>query len=326
MAINGDVRVKNRIGSWCAVVRLAIAATVGLTGSAWAGPSTVDTTNGFLAPTPSLLYTYPKIGSTYVRSAKGLKTYAATLTVAGSSRRYIVMRPDPAPAGAPVMLMLHPRDTSPEVMTNLTNAVDYVATQGFWAVMPQATNGVWQETASNGTQDVAFMRALIDTLATQGVDKNRVYAIGYSSGGLFASRLACEMSDRIAAFGVVSGSTRYETLVSCAPPIHRPKQFFLGTHDPLQLYDSGRAVVQEWSRKQKCSGVVSNLLPDRANDSTTVQRDDYTGCTGSVLQLFTVYGGGHAWPGGLTGATSVTTQDISATGLFWAMARSFRTN
>ncbi|MGH8516890.1 MAG: alpha/beta hydrolase family esterase, partial [Panacagrimonas sp.] len=273
-------------------MRLAIAATLGLSGSAWAGPSTVDTTHGFLVPTPTLAYTYPKIGSTYVRSAKGLKVYAATLTVTGSSRRYIVMRPDPAPAGAPVMLMLHPRDTSPEIMTNLTNAVDYVATQGFWAVMPQATNGVWQETASSGTQDVTFMRALIDTLAAQGADKNRVYAIGYSSGGLFVSRLACEMSDRIAAFGIVSGSTRYETLVSCAPPVHRPKQFYLGTQDPLQLYDSGRAVVQEWSRKQKCSGVVSNSLPDRANDSTTVQRDDYTGCSGTHLQLFTVYGGG----------------------------------
>lgn len=167
------------------------------------------------------------------------------------------------------------------------------------------------------------MRALIDTLGTQGADKKRVYAIGYSSGALFASRLACELSDRIAAFGIVSGSTRYETLVSCAPPIHRPKQFFLGTQDPLQLYDSSRAVVQDWSRKQKCSGVVSNTLPDRANDSTTVQRDDYTGCTGTHLQLFTVYGGGHAWPGGLTGATAVTTQDISATGLFWTNGAGF---
>lgn len=317
---------KERVGSWFKGMQLALAvALVGVTGSAFAA-STVDGTNGFLVPQPALAYTYPKIGSTYVRSARGLSTYAATLTVGGTSRRYVVMRPDPAPAGAPVILMLHPRDTSPEIMANLTVAVDYVATQGFWAVFPQAAAGSWQETASAGTTDVAFIRALLDTLKAQGTDSKRVYAEGYSSGALFASRLACEMPDRIAAFGIVSGSTRYETLVSCAPTVHRPKQFFLGTQDPLQLYDSGKAVVQEWARKQKCTGIVSNSLPDRVNDSTTVQRDDYTGCVGTPLQMFTVYGGGHAWPGGLTGATAVTTQDISATGLFWAMARGFRLN
>lgn len=297
---------------------------LGMTATAWAGPSTVDTTNGFLVPQPTLSYTWSKIGKTYVRSAKGLKVYAATLSVAGSSRRYVVMRPDPAPAGAPVMLMLHPKDTSPEVMTNLSNVVDYVATQGFWAVMPQAAAGSWQDAASTGSSDVAFVRALLDTLQAQGVDARRVYAAGYSSGGLFAARLACEMSDRIAAFGIVAASTRYETLVSCAPSVHRPKQFFVGTQDPLQTYDSARAVVQEWARRQNCSGVVSTLLPDRVNDATTVQRDDHTGCAGSVLQFFTVYGGGHAWPGGQTAVTAVTTQDISATGLFWAMARGFR--
>ena len=309
-----------------AIARLTAAAMLCVGGSAFAA-STVDATNGFLVPQPVLAYTYPKIGSTYVRSAKGVSTYAATLTVGGASRRYIVMRPDPAPAGAPVMLMLHPKDTSPEIMANLTVAVDYVATQGFWAVFPQAAAGSWQETTAAGTTDVAFIRALLDALKAQGTDSKRVYATGYSSGGLFASRLACEMPDRIAAFGMVSGSTRYETLVSCAPSVQRPKQFYLGTQDPLQLYDSGKAVVQEWSRKQKCTGIVSNSLPDKAtNDSTTVQRDDYTGCTGSVLQMFTIYGGGHAWPGGLTGATAVTTQDISATGLFWNMAKAFRLN
>lgn len=54
--------------------------------------------------------------------------------------------------------------------------------------------------ARNQPDDVAFVEALLDDLATVvNVDPKRVYATGISNGGMMCYRLAAELSDRIAA-------------------------------------------------------------------------------------------------------------------------------
>ena len=52
-----------------------------------------------------------------------------------------------------------------------------------------------------------FIEAIIDTLSTEfNVNNDRVYACGYSEGGIFSYELGCRLNNRIAAFGSVSGS------------------------------------------------------------------------------------------------------------------------
>ena len=54
--------------------------------------------------------------------------------------------------------------------------------------------------------DEGFLRKLIDRIAEDyWIDLDRVYAVGFSNGGQMAMSLACRLSDRIAAFGMVSG-------------------------------------------------------------------------------------------------------------------------
>ncbi|MGQ0696753.1 MAG: alpha/beta hydrolase family esterase [Panacagrimonas sp.] len=296
-----------------------------------AQPSVVDATSGFLVPAPKLKYSSTSFKGRSIRTAEGLKAVEGTLKVAGATRRYVVLRRNTlrTSPGAPVMLLLHPRNTTPEAMANLSNVVDYVAAQGFWAVMPQALNGSWQDVPSDGNQDVQFIVKLIDRLVAQGADRNRIYAAGYSSGGFFASRLACELPDRIAAFGIVAASAQPELVRSCTPSVQRPRILIGGTDDSVSPYygsDGTLGFFQKSSVDQACSGMVSTLLPNRARDGTTVQLDENTGCMGEVLRLYTVNRGGHAWPGGGAGSAGVTSRDINATGLIWDMARDFSLN
>jgi polyhydroxybutyrate depolymerase len=63
--------------------------------------------------------------------------------------------------------------------------------------------------------DVRFISRLIDNIQTQlRVDKSRVWAIGFSNGGMMAYRLACEISEQITGVGVGSGSLAVGT---CTP-------------------------------------------------------------------------------------------------------------
>ena len=66
--------------------------------------------------------------------------------------------------------------------------------------------------------DVGFIDALLDTLINQySIDTNRIYATGMSNGGFMSYRLACELSDRIAAIAPVASSM---SLTSCVPMLY----------------------------------------------------------------------------------------------------------
>ncbi len=57
-----------------------------------------------------------------------------------------------------------------------------------------------------GIDDVGYARVMLDDLARQfNIDKKRVYATGISNGAMMCYRLACELSDRIAAIAPVAG-------------------------------------------------------------------------------------------------------------------------
>jgi polyhydroxybutyrate depolymerase len=299
---------------------------------AHAATGSIDPVSGVLTVKGYLAHSYPQINGTAVMVAAGTTAYSATMVIDSVTRRYLVLRPNPAPASAPMLLLLHPNSTAPEHMANLSKVADFVATQGFWAVLPEGINDVWKDDPTTGNaDDVTFISTLIDTLTTQGVDATRVYAAGYSNGGFMSERLACALSDKIAAFGIDAATLRTGLASNCTPVKQRPKQFFLGTADNIVPYagvanlESAAATLSYWSAKQNCSGIVSTMLPDRVSDSTTVQLDDHTGCAGGTdLRLYTIYNGGHAWPDGLTQSVGTTTQDIDATGLVWLFSSQYR--
>ena len=86
--------------------------------------------------------------------------------------------------------------------------------------------------------DINFIEAIIDTLRNQyNIDNDRVYACGYSEGGIFSYELGCRLNNRIAALSSVSSMlvdafrVSYYNLGNCLPV--RPTAILLipGTMD-----------------------------------------------------------------------------------------------
>ncbi|MGQ3058744.1 MAG: alpha/beta hydrolase family esterase [Nevskia sp.] len=324
-------------GTGLAKVVKTVAPTTTTTPPAVVG--SIDPVNGYLSISGSLKRSWVSQSGGLVQSNNLLTVSSATMNVAGVTRRYLSMRPTAPTANLPMLLLLHASGVTPEAMASLTEVADYAATQGFWVVLPAAVGGVWKDDPlKTGSDDVNFITALITQLGGQGADPARIYAAGYSNGGFMATRLACAASDRIAAFAVVAATTRYGVSSTCGTPLSRPKVWFVGTADTIVPIAgaldlrSADSTLAFWNSRQGCAGVLASSLPNRSTtDGTTVQLTRYTGCSGSAPggtavenQVYTVTGGGHAWPGGLVSTTGVISQDIKATGLIWNFVRSYR--
>src|SRR5207237_8315757 len=95
--------------------------------------------------------------------------------------------------------------------------------EGFAVVYPEGEHGHWNDGRgdANGSapvDDVAFIRTLIDTLAAAyPIDTDRVYATGISNGGIMSYRLACDLSDKIAAIAPVVGEGSESVAQACQP-------------------------------------------------------------------------------------------------------------
>lgn len=294
-----------------------------------AAPIIDPLTGALIISNGPLAHTLIRLNGNYVVTSPGTTAYTASVVVDGVTRSYLVLRPSPAPTAAPVLLLLHGNGGTPANMANLAVISDFVASQGMWAVMPAALNGVWgDDPATDGDADVRFISQLIDTLvAGGGINANRIYAAGLSNGGFMTERLACELSDRIAAFGMVAASLRTGLAAHCAPAVQRPKAFILGTADPIVPYrgiadiESATATLAFWAAQQGCTSATTTPLPVTVNDGTTVDELTYASCSSAPLRLYTVNGGGHAWPGGWqylpVPVIGTTSNNLMATGVLW---------
>jgi polyhydroxybutyrate depolymerase len=234
---------------------------------------------------------------------------------------------DPAKS-VPVVLNFHGYTSNASQQNLLAHMTEKADKEGFIAVHPEGL-GISQswnagaccgEAASSAVDDVGFVSQLIDELESKlCVDAHRVYATGMSNGGFLSHRLACDLSTRIAAVAPVAGVLGIPT---CNPT--RPMSVFQfhGTLDPLVAYDGSPGMgfpsvaqtLSGWAGRSGCS--LSARETSKKGEVTCVT---YDGCKGGAeVNLCTVSGGGHTWPGG-TPVPSLghTTTDIVATDAMW---------
>lgn len=178
------------------------------------------------------------------------------------------------------------------------------------------------EAMTSKVDDVALVRAILDELeAKLCVDTKRVFATGMSNGGFLSHRLACELSDRIAAVAPVAGVLGVPT---CTPTRPVPVMHFHGTYDPLVPYagvDDGQRkfpsvpdTIDGWAKRDGCTDVARKTV--ERDDVVCTTRDKCAG--GAEVTLCTVTGGGHTWPGAIPiPAMGHTTQAIRATDAMW---------
>jgi polyhydroxybutyrate depolymerase len=253
-----------------------------------------------------------------------------TMKVDGKDRVVHVHLPtsyDPTKA-VPVVLDFHGYTSNGPQQDILAHMSEKADASSFIAVHPEGTGTTpsWNagaccgDAASAAVDDVGFVGKIIDELESKlCVDAHRVFATGMSNGGFLSHRLACELSGRIAAVAPVAGVLAIPT---CTPS--RPMSVFQfhGKLDGLVSYDGAPTMgfpsvpqtMSGWAARSGCS-----VTPRETSKKGEVTCVTYDGCQGGAeINLCTVAGGGHTWPGG-TPVPSLghTTTDIVATDMMW---------
>jgi len=204
---------------------------------------------------------------------------------------------------------------------------------GFIGVFPDGRHRAWnaggccEKSMRNNVDDVGFVRDLIDKLEHDYcVDSRRVYATGFSAGAMLSHRLACELSDRIAAIAPVSGVIM---VTECKPQRPMPVMVFHGTDDPRSLWQGGLGDKDPSKGVRDSIPETMSKLTTRYNCSREAQNtfrkgsvscDTYSGCDGGDVSLCTIGGGGHQWPGGegvWEDRLGPVNRDISASEMMW---------
>lgn len=262
-----------------------------------------------------------------------------TLTVGSLQRTYTLRLPSSYNGSTPVPLVIAMHGgfgsgLQLEAQSGLTAKAE---AEGFAVVYPDGhpspinirtwnAGGCCGYAMNNNIDDVGFINALLDTLiATYVIDTQRIHATGMSNGGYMSYRLACELSDRIAAIAPVSASM---TIAVCEPARPVPvlaMHSYLDTSVPY-LGGVGDGVSDHYNSPQDSVATAFALhanctvLNDTIQDDAelTVVRWHECDCQQEML-LYMTRDGGHSWPGGTqtTGFADPPSQVIVANDLLW---------
>ena len=245
-----------------------------------------------------------------------------TLQVGGLERTYRLHVPPNYDDNRswPLVFVFHGGYGTGEVMEQVTGFDQLADEKGFIVVYPNGYIDHWNDGRSTDptyteVDDVGFVSALIDELSGQyNIDPKRVFAAGMSNGGIFTYRLACELSDRLAAIGPVSGSLAENLATQCSPAQTISIIHIHGLADQLVKFEGGTVpspyggitypvleALALWVGFDGCTGSPeTTALPDSdPADGTSVRVISYPHCqNNTALTLYAITGGGHTWPGG----------------------------
>jgi polyhydroxybutyrate depolymerase len=271
-----------------------------------------------------------------------------TLFFDGQNRSFIVYVPSSydATTQVPLLFNFHGGGGTSSGFINYENDMRPIAdTANFIAVYPQAavdpTDGSnsWLHKTPTTHNDVNFIEAIIDTLSNDyNIDNDRVYACGYSEGGLFSYELGCRLNNRIASFASVSGSMLTESyrlnngFGSCSP-IHPTAVLLIpGTSDGSfhsmyngfqPYYLSVNEITTYWANHNNTAinPTVTAVPNSNTSDGSTVEKRIWENGDNCVtVQELKVINGDHDWPG------SSGNMDINASQEIWKFVSKYDIN
>lgn len=245
---------------------------------------------------------------------------------AGAERRYLLYVPTSYKEEAvPLVFSFHGSGGSPQNQVETSRFNDLAERYGFAVVYPagEFTNTVsersWNANMEAGVDDVKFVRDMIEDVASKMyIDRSRIYVSGFSGGGRISSRLACELSDVLAAAAPVAGLQYPDdcTLKRAIPIIT-----FHAMDDQVNTYN-----VEADSRPYWRMGVETALDKWRQANGCSLANDDYSEveevtvyhwrkCDAEVdIHFYQTTTGGHTWPGSSQGSANM---EINASTLIW---------
>ncbi len=218
----------------------------------------------------------------------------------------------------PLVVVLHGASSSGAEVERVTGFSVLADREGFIAVYPQSTGSglgrLWNAGFCCGpaqerqVDDVGFLRRVVADVALRvPVDRQRVYLVGYSNGGMLAHRFAAERGSDLAALAVVGGAAGVVAADGArqampTPRMEVPTLLVHGLDDDAVPYrgGSGRrgvtyfsvpAAVRVWVAANRCG-----LLPKPTEERQgTVLVRSFAGRAPVVV--YALQGWKHDWPG-----------------------------
>ena len=222
----------------------------------------------------------------------------------GLERFYYVSYPQNAQESVSLIINMHGYGGNAVQQMSYAQMDQYAHAQNMAVVYPQGLNNSWNVFTywdSNFYDDVGFISLMIDQVSIDySIDLNKVYACGMSNGGYMAYRLACDLSDKIAAFGSVTGNMMINSDLNDCLDMERdvPIIHFHGTADPIVNYypptfDQSLTVGESilfWSDYHDFDIENFEIL------NSNVEKFTYSNNNSSANFVhYKVNGGGHVW-------------------------------
>lgn len=243
------------------------------------------------------------------------KVYTQRIQLWNISREYNVYVPrdlDPS-RPAPLVFAFHGAPQSPEGMELMTWLYPEADAYGAVIVFPKAIDLRWSLPVAHGevddNADVAFVEAILERVSQDiSIDRDRVYATGYSRGALFAHVLACEKPEILAGIAPVAATVGRPTSEFCRVRQALPVVWVQGDQDDQFPWNDGLAYwrgqlggdesIEYFVAMNQCTGEYEVTPIDLVDDGTSVEQWDFQGCAPGVdLRFYKVLDGGHTWPG-----------------------------
>jgi polyhydroxybutyrate depolymerase len=220
-------------------------------------------------------------GSIQVRTSDGVRTALLQVPVRASGR-------------APLVLAFHGTGSNGPSMKGYSGLGELAEREGFVVAYPTSERDPDQWSLgedTRGDDDLELVDKVIARLVESGcADPARVYAVGVSNGGRFATRLACDRSDRIAAVVSVAGA---DGVAKCTPD--RPVSLLEihGTADQVVPYSVVMPWVRAWARRDGCPQAFRR----QARGPRLLQLSWGPCREGTEVVHLRIDAGRHQWPG-----------------------------
>jgi polyhydroxybutyrate depolymerase len=251
-------------------------------------------------------------------------TYVLTKKFDGHQRVVLVHVPSHyVDAKVALVLNLHGSESTAQAQEKFTGMDVTADAHTFIVAYPQAlipsgTGFDWNvpnvplsggaKAPAGAANDVTFLEDVVKRLeAKYCINPHEVYATGMSGGGRMASQLGCDASNVFAAVAPVAG-LRYPA--PCPATRAVPVVAFHGTADRIDPYKGNGQAYWTYSVKVAASrwaGHDACATPATVTSHHGYSLTSYaTWKTGADVELYSLKGEGHEWPGGPSVSPLVT--------------------